>query len=88
MFGLFKKSFESEMAEYSAEAKKLGKKYGLDNPHEFTMSLIFNPSLVQSYDQDMKNLFLKRIACCKKHGKRSDQMKWEGMLAQHNEMMG
>lgn len=83
MFGLFKKSFESEMEEYSAEAKKLGKKYGLD-----TLSLVLNPSLAQSYDQDMKNLLLKRIACCKRYGKTSDQMKWEGLLAQHNSIMG
>jgi hypothetical protein len=88
MFGLFKKSFESEMEEYSKRAKYLGTKYGCNDSLNALMNIIFDPKLRKEYDKDMTELLKKRIDCCKKHGRYAEMIEHEQQLAKHRSMMG
>jgi hypothetical protein len=88
MFGLFKKSFESEMAEYDKQARDIGKKYGCDDPMNFMINVMTDPARMKAYDRDMTAMLKGRIACCIKHKRDAERVKHEKSLATHRSMYG
>jgi hypothetical protein len=77
MFGFFgKKSFEQEMAGFESNAKELGRKYPIGE-----MLGNFDLSAHRRMLDEMNQLTLKRIDCCKRYGKSSDLLKWQELLS-------
>jgi hypothetical protein len=90
MFGLFGKgkSFEQEMADYDAEAKQIGNKYPLDEMFGMSDDIFKAMELQKRMLQETIQLCQKRVSCCKKHGKREEQIKWEEQIAKARGLIG
>lgn len=90
MFGIFGKgkSFEQEIAEYDAEAKRIGQKYPLDQMFGMSEDIFKTMELQKKMLLETIQLCQKRVACCKKHGKHEDQKKWEEQIANARGLIG
>lgn len=89
MLGFFSKTktFEQEMAEYDAEAKALGKKYppeqmfgGVDILKQMELQKLIIGETIQ--------ICQKRVECCKRHGKVTEQRKWEESIENARALIG
>lgn len=81
MFGLFKKSYESEMADYDQEAKRLGPKIAAAMQ---SFDIMGQMTLVDKLNE----LTEKRIDCCKRHGKLENMSYWISIGARGKELRG
>ena len=81
MFGLFGKSFNSEMAEFDKEAKKIG-------PPMLTAMREADFMATQRLLEAMNELTKKRIDCCKRYGKLEELRHWTSVAEQGNKLAG
>lgn len=89
MFGLFgKSSFEQEMSQYEEEAKILGRKYSPDRIFGATNNIFEQMEIQQKMMMETMQINLKRIDCCRRHGKVSEQRKWEDLNAKIRNSIG
>jgi hypothetical protein len=79
MFGLFGKSFNSEMAEFDKEAKKIGPPMAIAmRQGDFVVT--------QRLLEEINELTKKRIDCCKKYGKTEELRHWISVAEQGNKL--
>lgn len=81
MFGLFGKSFTSEMAEIDSEAKKLGGPMLMAMHQQDFIA-------TQKFLGQINELTKRRIDCCKKYGKLEEMRHWISVAENGNKLGG